>query len=443
MENRNYIYGIIILIVLIIMFLLYRKKKKGAIEPVPTYKSYDSNYSDLCDFRYLDTDNENNYTNYANSPNQSWYDQISAIASKKMDQIPAGQSNNFMTWDRYGRVVDSGVRIDDNSGGQNVLWSSDKIISKMTLLENKLMQCCKSGGGSGGGGGANKCNFNSGAQVSTLDCKNRNVTGSLTVGVNGSISARVDYTGGNGGTYSAQTIQSQGVAGLKAILNSGTLNNGIGFLTYQISGTPSNVGSADFVVAMGNVSCIMNIPVNQAAVPHTPIPAQPQPPQSQTLTISDYYGNGGCRQGGIGEGDKFEHNWSNMGSMNLADGNYRLSFTAEFTAKGKVYTGKPTKKLECNVQFRLVNRTTNQEYLVASTGRVVMTGEIVRNASDTLYTYRSPVGASSTVSVLPAGNYSVQGYWESWFTGGGHMGIDTWAGCDGDITNISVTVAPQ
>ena len=70
------------------------------------------------------------------------------------------------------------------------------------------------------------------AVLSTLNCTGAVNNGTLTAGtaVTG-VNSVIPYTGGNGGTYSAQTINSAGVTGLTATLAPGTLANGTGALT--------------------------------------------------------------------------------------------------------------------------------------------------------------------------------------------------------------------
>ena len=55
--------------------------------------------------------------------------------------------------------------------------------------------------------------------------------------------ATVPYSGGNGRSFAAGVaIQSTGVTGMTATLNSGTLNSGNGNITFSISGTPATIG---------------------------------------------------------------------------------------------------------------------------------------------------------------------------------------------------------
>ncbi|MDP9956030.1 hypothetical protein J2X97_001667 [Epilithonimonas hungarica] len=98
--------------------------------------------------------------------------------------------------------------------------------------------------------------------ITSLDCagatKNGNLTGGLAA--NG-VSAVISYSGGNGSTYSDQTISSTGVTGLMATLVGGNFTPG-GSLTYNITGTPSGGGTAAFPVSIGGKSCTLNFTVN-------------------------------------------------------------------------------------------------------------------------------------------------------------------------------------
>ena len=102
--------------------------------------------------------------------------------------------------------------------------------------------------------------------VSTFTCASATVSGSLTANLPAtSVTASIPYTGGNGGTYSAQTVPSTGVTGLTATLPAGTLANGIGgSVTYTISGTPSASGIAVFAVSLGGQNCNLRVTVGAA-----------------------------------------------------------------------------------------------------------------------------------------------------------------------------------
>ncbi|NGZ90417.1 hypothetical protein G7034_09135, partial [Psychroflexus sp. C1] len=92
--------------------------------------------------------------------------------------------------------------------------------------------------------------------VASLDCANSNNNGTLANGqeANG-VDSEIAYTGGNGLSYSGQTVNSTGVTGLTATLAPGTLATGEGSLTYTISGTPASDGTASFAINIGGQTC--------------------------------------------------------------------------------------------------------------------------------------------------------------------------------------------
>ena len=102
--------------------------------------------------------------------------------------------------------------------------------------------------------------------IATLDCVGATTTGTLTSGTAASgVSSSVPYTGGNGGSYAAQTVTSTGVTGLTATLAAGNFATGTGNLTYTITGTPASSGTASFALSIGGKSCTLNVTVAAAA----------------------------------------------------------------------------------------------------------------------------------------------------------------------------------
>ena len=94
------------------------------------------------------------------------------------------------------------------------------------------------------------------ANIGSINCSSPTVLGTLTSGVAATnVSITISYTGGNGGSYTAQTISSTGVSGLTANLSAGVLVNGAGTLTYTITGTPVSSGTASFSIVIGSKSC--------------------------------------------------------------------------------------------------------------------------------------------------------------------------------------------
>ena len=101
--------------------------------------------------------------------------------------------------------------------------------------------------------------------ITALNCANAINTAALTQGLPASnFSSSIPYTGGNGGTFSSQTVSSTGVSGLTAALDAGTFATGNGSLMYAISGTPGSSGTAVFALNIGGKSCNLTITVNQS-----------------------------------------------------------------------------------------------------------------------------------------------------------------------------------
>lgn len=98
--------------------------------------------------------------------------------------------------------------------------------------------------------------------VSSLDCGGTTYSANATALAPYTATAMVSYGGGNGITYPASSaIPSTGVTGLTATLVAGTLANGNGKLTYNITGTPSFSGVAVFPISMGVQTCSLNLQV--------------------------------------------------------------------------------------------------------------------------------------------------------------------------------------
>lgn len=94
--------------------------------------------------------------------------------------------------------------------------------------------------------------------ISSLSCGSADNSGTLVASFPSSgVSSVVPYSGGNGGTHSGQVVTSTGVTGLTATLTSGSFNIGSGNLTFTITGTPSNTGTASFAINIGGQSCIL------------------------------------------------------------------------------------------------------------------------------------------------------------------------------------------
>lgn len=109
------------------------------------------------------------------------------------------------------------------------------------------------------------CGINSDliGEISSLDCASHNSNGNLTQGIlSTNFTSTLFYTGGNGGLHSGQAVQSTGVTGLTAVLNSDFFANGVGMLSYSILGTPNSSGVALFLLQIGGQSCTLELTVN-------------------------------------------------------------------------------------------------------------------------------------------------------------------------------------
>jgi uncharacterized repeat protein (TIGR02543 family) len=100
-------------------------------------------------------------------------------------------------------------------------------------------------------------NFYDGMIIS-LNCGSFTNYGTLTDRTPASgVTSVVTYTGGNGGSYPPQTIQSTGVTGLTANLQGGFFLSGTGTLTYTITGTASSSGTASFAINVTGKTCTL------------------------------------------------------------------------------------------------------------------------------------------------------------------------------------------
>jgi uncharacterized protein (TIGR02145 family) len=100
------------------------------------------------------------------------------------------------------------------------------------------------------------------AAITSLSCGTASTSGTLVQNtVATGVTSTIPYTGGNGGTYTTQSVSSTGVLGLTASRTSGTLATGAGNVVYTISGTPTTSGTASFAISIGGQSCTLTLPV--------------------------------------------------------------------------------------------------------------------------------------------------------------------------------------
>jgi len=101
-------------------------------------------------------------------------------------------------------------------------------------------------------------------KITSLNCAGVSVNGSLNNGaIASNVSFGITYSGGNGGSYSAQSTSSTGVVGLTATLQTGSFATGNGSLTFTVSGTPSSVGNALFSLTIAGQVCSVSMVVQE------------------------------------------------------------------------------------------------------------------------------------------------------------------------------------
>ncbi len=95
--------------------------------------------------------------------------------------------------------------------------------------------------------------------IASLDCAGATDSGTLYFDVVASgVSSDIAYTGGNGKLHAGQSVASTGVTGLTATLALGRLATGADTLTYTITGTPSDSGTASFAINIGGQTCALS-----------------------------------------------------------------------------------------------------------------------------------------------------------------------------------------
>ena len=101
-------------------------------------------------------------------------------------------------------------------------------------------------------------------KIASLNCAEFSVNGSLNNGaIASNVSFVITYSGGNGGSYSSQSISSTSVIGLTATLLAGSFATGNGSLTFTVSGTPTSVGNALFSLTIAGQVCSVSMVVQE------------------------------------------------------------------------------------------------------------------------------------------------------------------------------------
>ena len=130
-----------------------------------------------------------------------------------------------------------------------------------------------------------------GGDLFVLECSNPDNQGVLIAGTPAFGYGAIYYTGGNGGSYSGQTVNSTGVTGLTATLAAGTFATGAGSVVYTITGTPSMNGTAIFAFSLGGQNCMLALPVLGSGTPATCGTPNIHNPDLTYGTMTDQEGN--------------------------------------------------------------------------------------------------------------------------------------------------------
>ena len=136
-----------------------------------------------------------------------------------------------------------------------------RYLAGMLFVGSLTFYACKKSSSTDNNGGNN----NTTPTVTALTCSSAVFSAQAFAGDAYTGTATVPYTGGNSLAYPTGTaVSSTGVTGLTATLVAGTLANGNGNATFNITGTPSGAGAASFAVTLGGQSCAINLTVQPA-----------------------------------------------------------------------------------------------------------------------------------------------------------------------------------
>lgn len=120
-----------------------------------------------------------------------------------------------------------------------------------------------------------------------LDCSSGSLSGTFTAGTQANGTKIINYTNATGQAYAAISAASSGVSGLTASANAGTLVNGSGNISLNITGNPSTSGTALFTINIAGQSYSFSVNVSAGVIPkrmilslgggmYTPNPGIPQ-----------------------------------------------------------------------------------------------------------------------------------------------------------------------
>ena len=183
----------------------------------------------------------------------------------------------------------------------------------------------------------------SSGEIAALNCASATNSGTLIHGAAASgVSSGVPYTGGNGGPHSGQTVTSTGVTGLTATVAAGTFAIGAESLSYAITGTPSDIGTASFALDIGGRTCTLTRTVapgsittlNCASAAHNGTLVHGVAASSVSSRVPYTGGNGGAHSGQTVTSTGITGLTATLTAGNFAAGADSLTYTITGTPAG-------------------------------------------------------------------------------------------------------------
>jgi uncharacterized protein (TIGR02145 family) len=202
--------------------------------------------------------------NGVNNPCPSGY-RIPTEAELNAERLSWSQDNiagafaSPLKWTRAGYRTPSSLT---QVGAEGVYWSSTVIGFSTKSLYIQSGNSLIDPGSFQSFGHSVRCIKEITGAIGAINCGSTTQTGTLTSSTAASnVSISIPYTGGNGGSFVAQSISSTGIVGLTASLSAGNFAVGSGSLTYTIIGTPTTSGTATFAISVGGQSCSLTVSV--------------------------------------------------------------------------------------------------------------------------------------------------------------------------------------
>jgi hypothetical protein len=263
-------------------------------------------------------------------------------------------------------------------------------------------------------------------EISTLECASATHQGNLVVGLSAlNITTTIPYTGGNEGFYPTILAVSTGVTGLTATLSSGRLNSGNGDFVFQITGTPSSSGTANFSITILGKSCTFSRTVapatidaiNCASATHSGTLISGTTASSVSSLVPYTGGNGGSF-------NTFSVNSTGItgltatisaGSFNIGSGNLNVAITGTPSASGTASFALNIGGKTCTLTRTVIAPTSFSNCAQASAGTMTInSGYTAGSVTQTVRLNVTVVGSYSiTTNTIAGVTFSASGTFAS------------------------------